>query len=48
MSAKAGIDEVFFSLIIRSVKRSPCLKAILIHFTMNCLGYEVPSQVFGF
>lgn len=47
MSAKAGIDEVF-SFTIWSVKRSPCLKAILIHFSMikgvNCFGYEVPSQ----
>lgn len=44
MSAKAGIDE-FFSIIIQSVKRSPCLKAILIHFSMNYIGDEVPSSL---
>lgn len=35
----------FFSIIIRSVKRSPCLKAILIHFSMNYIGDEVPSSL---
>lgn len=42
MSAKAGIEV--FSFTIRSVKRSPCLKAILIHFRMNCFG-SVPSRL---